>query len=449
MRLRSTGIRRASFLAFSMVMAGLLAPLALANQAQTASHLVAVFKASLDSVRATPGFSNLSLPRKNAALAEVATRLLGGPSGVAARPIRTQLKVGDLTLARVEYDAEALAREVLARIAPDMQDLFARTVAQAAATWGRTMAGDATAEVTLAADHGVPAATIKTIGGSVEVRSGDGPWQEARPGEVLRVGDSVRTGEAGVAVLEFDDRDAASGAESTVVEMLPESELKVEHFLVGRSGVKRRTGLVDLVQGSVRAQAHGWANGSIFALRAGSGVCGIRGSSAVIQMDANGNFRFTTLSGDVIAFKIPVTPGMTKGQALALALKVMAALATAPTGTTRVTVDGHTIDTQKVDPDQTIDPTFKAAPISDALQEYFQNLLAALDYADQQTGDLTSDGTLAVKDAFDALKDASKGDQKRYGGKKPTSLNALTGLMSNIYSELVSDDLLKGPLSSQ
>ncbi|NUP99990.1 MAG: hypothetical protein HUU35_09060 [Armatimonadetes bacterium] len=432
-----------------MVMAGLLAPLALANQAQTASHLVAVFKASLDSVRATPGFSKLSLPRKNAALAEVATRLLGGPSGVAARPIRTQLKVGDLTLARVEYDAEALAREVLARIAPDMQDRFARTVAQAAAIWGRTMAGDATAEVTLAADHGVPAATIKTIGGSVEVRSGDGPWQEARPGEVVRVGDSVRTGEAGVAVLEFDDRDAASGAESTVVDMLPEAEIKVQHLLVARSGVKRRTGLVDLVQGSVRAQAHGWANGSIFAVRAGSAVCGIRGSAAVIQMDANGNFRFTTLSGDVIAFQIPVSSGMTEGQALALALKVMAALATAPAGTTQVTVDGQAIDTRKVPPDEAIDPALKSAPISNALRDYFMNLLAALDYANRQTGKLTDESTLAVADAFDALRGASKADRQYKKFAKPNSLKKLDRLMSHIYSELVSDPRLKDPLSSQ
>jgi len=102
----------------------------------------------------------------------------------------------------------------------------------------------------------------------------------------------------------YDAMSAASGAEATVVDLSPETHIRIEEFLVEGGQEPSRSGFLDTIRGALNAITKGWANGSIFSVRAGTTVCGIRGSAANVAYDpSDGTSTVTHLDGDLHTFE--------------------------------------------------------------------------------------------------------------------------------------------------
>jgi hypothetical protein len=146
-------------------------------------------------------------------------------------------------------------------------------------------------------------AKLVAASGTVEMRSGPGVWKKATAGMELSLKDAIRTGSDAVARLEFRDGDAESGASPTLVDLDGGTEVSIEQFAIARSAPKRRTGLLDVLKGTLRAITKGWRSGSVFSVRAGVTVCGIRGSEVMLKFDPDaGTASFTSLSGQMFVF---------------------------------------------------------------------------------------------------------------------------------------------------
>lgn len=146
-------------------------------------------------------------------------------------------------------------------------------------------------------------ARLKAASGAVQYRRGaEGAWQRARQGQELTLADSVRTQKGALARIEFYD--AIDGAEATVVDLADAAEVSIAQFEISRSLPKRRMGLLDVVYGTLRAFTKGWRRGSVFSVRAGTTVCGIRGSAAVISVSPTGRVAFTGVDGKMFTFQI-------------------------------------------------------------------------------------------------------------------------------------------------
>lgn len=151
-------------------------------------------------------------------------------------------------------------------------------------------------------------AQIKAAEGEVEVLR-NGRWRRAREGTELTIKDSVRTGAEGLAQIEFYDADAEGGARATTIDMVPESEVSIEHFEISKSLPRQRQGFIDVAKGYLRAFTKGWSVGSIFSVKAGSTVCGIRGSIADIGFNPlTGQATFTSLDGQMFTFQVEGLP---------------------------------------------------------------------------------------------------------------------------------------------
>jgi hypothetical protein len=168
-------------------------------------------------------------------------------------------------------------------------------------------------------------ARLAAISGGVQIRRGaEGRWLRAKRGGELTLADSVRTQKGALARIEFFD--AIDGAKATIVDLADAAEVSIAQFEITKQFPKRRMGLLDVVYGTLRAFTKGWKRGSVFSVRAGTTVCGIRGSSAVISVSPTGQVAFTGVDGKMFTFSIDTTAPQFAGLgAAALASAVQAA----------------------------------------------------------------------------------------------------------------------------
>jgi hypothetical protein len=153
-----------------------------------------------------------------------------------------------------------------------------------------------------------PIARISAAEGLVEIQR-NGRWRKAREGTELTIKDSIRTGPDALAQVEFYDADAESGAQATTIDLVPESEIAIEHFEISKKLPRTRQGFIDVARGYLRTFTKGWASGSIFSVKAGTTVCGIRGSIADIGFDPQtGEATFTSLDGKMFTFQAGALP---------------------------------------------------------------------------------------------------------------------------------------------
>ena len=144
-------------------------------------------------------------------------------------------------------------------------------------------------------------AQIKAAEGRVEIQR-DGKWRRAREGSELTVKDRVRTAGGALASIEFYD--GGDGLQATTIDMVPDTEISIENFEISKSLPKQRQGFVEMAKGYLRAFTKGWSNGSVFSVKAGTTVCGIRGSVAAIRFDpGTGTATFQAASGDIFTFQ--------------------------------------------------------------------------------------------------------------------------------------------------
>ncbi len=148
-----------------------------------------------------------------------------------------------------------------------------------------------------------PVADLESAVGLVEVRR-EGEWHQAADGDALLLDDEIRTDVGATARVRFRDHDSISGAEATVLDLGPETHLKVHEMALEDGTVKSRSGFMDLVRGVLHAITKGWGPGSMFSVRAGTTICGIRGSIASVAFDPQDEAAtVTSLDGEIVHFE--------------------------------------------------------------------------------------------------------------------------------------------------
>ena len=120
----------------------------------------------------------------------------------------------------------------------------------------------------------------------VEVSRRGGDWQPAVLGQVVYVGDRIRTGPRGRARIVLDDEAEAAGVGPTVINVGSSSEVMITHFAPRFESPSERNALVVLIQGVLRAFSAGWGSRSAFSVRVGTSLCGARGTEIAVSYDA-------------------------------------------------------------------------------------------------------------------------------------------------------------------
>lgn len=141
-----------------------------------------------------------------------------------------------------------------------------------AALAGALLAG---ASALHAADPPNPIADLTRATGTVEVRDEDA-WRAAEVGTPLIPDDVVRTGRDSLArIVMRDDREETS---PTRVDLIPETQLALRDLVVTDDAPPKRTGFLAVLKGAIRTFTKGWSSGSVFSVKSGNTISGIRGS---------------------------------------------------------------------------------------------------------------------------------------------------------------------------
>lgn len=148
------------------------------------------------------------------------------------------------------------------------------------------------------------AAILEAVSGIVEIQR-DGEWFTGEEGAELALDDQVRTDADSFARLRFLDDDAESGAEPTILDLSPDSTVSIDELAIERDDEgTQRTGLIGVIRGAINAITKGWGSGSLFSVRAGTTVCGIRGSVANVGYDPDEDeATVTSLDGEMYTFE--------------------------------------------------------------------------------------------------------------------------------------------------
>ena len=148
------------------------------------------------------------------------------------------------------------------------------------------------------------AAILETVSGIVEIQR-DGEWFAGEDGVELALEDEVRTDVDSYARIRFLDDDPDSAAEATLVDLSPDTTVAIEELAIEQDEEgTQRTGLLGVLRGAIHAITKGWGSGSLFSVRAGTTVCGIRGSVANVGYDPEGEeATVTSLDGEMYTFE--------------------------------------------------------------------------------------------------------------------------------------------------
>ena len=133
----------------------------------------------------------------------------------------------------------------------------------------------------------------------VKVRNGQiSPLFE---GDILFLFDKIITSKQSRARLTIYDRLEDGNRGPTVINVGSDSEIEIRKFEISFTDGPKREGLLDLIRGTIRAVTKNWGARSIFAVRTGTSLCGIRGTDVEIHYDPQTDFVYYRLyEGDVI-----------------------------------------------------------------------------------------------------------------------------------------------------
>lgn len=107
-------------------------------------------------------------------------------------------------------------------------------------------------------------------------------WRVAEVGEELFLADEIRTGQRGRARVEFLDRYQDRNSGPSVINVASDSLIKIEDFYRDPQDTRKNRGFIDLVRGAIRVFSKGWGGDSMFTVRTGTSLCGIRGSEEFV-----------------------------------------------------------------------------------------------------------------------------------------------------------------------
>lgn len=187
-----------------------------------------------------------------------------------------------------------------------------------------------------------PTATVASARGRVQVRRGDGDWQELTPGTVLGANDAVRAGRNAEATLRLGD-----GVE---VRLSPRSELNVRELTEAVSRVRLDEGHVTAVVGSggrtLRVQARGSdaeaesKGGTFGVVTDGRGTLAVAATTGSVRVSAAGA-AVDVKAGEATTVDAGKAPAGPTAMPSSLFLKV-GELAATQTNQTATTITGTT-----------------------------------------------------------------------------------------------------------
>ena len=108
-------------------------------------------------------------------------------------------------------------------------------------------------------------------------------------GGLIKIGDCIRTGSDGDLFIQMNDQNDDINAGPSIILVAADSEMCFDEFYVFANPV-RRTTLISLIKGALRAITKGWQNGSTFNVKAGTTICGGRGTEFFIQYNPDFDF---------------------------------------------------------------------------------------------------------------------------------------------------------------
>ncbi len=129
---------------------------------------------------------------------------------------------------------------------------------------------------------------ISVVSGSVEIlTTQSGTWAPANENMPLNLGDKIRTNTDALARIELTSYLTPDGKD--IIELSSDTEFLVEDFTITEdsSGKPITTRVADLIKGALHLLTKGWQNGSIFSVKAGTTVCGGRGTEFAAFYDPN------------------------------------------------------------------------------------------------------------------------------------------------------------------
>lgn len=113
-----------------------------------------------------------------------------------------------------------------------------------------------------------------------------GERMPAREGIELFLNDEIFTAPRARARIELHDRREQGNKGPTVINVGSDTHVKMEQFRFSfEEDVEIREGRIGLIKGKIRAMNTNWGARSVFSVRTGTSLCGIRGTDVVIQHD--------------------------------------------------------------------------------------------------------------------------------------------------------------------
>lgn len=173
--------------------------------------------------------------------------------------------------------AGPLAGAVLFVSAPPAWAVTGPSAGASTAQLPATAASSAVTPAAIPAQQGPESQSVLVLAaaGAVEARSADSDvWRQLRPGDILRVSDTIRTGEDGSAAIEFDGK--------IRVQVLASTELTVEEAQRGRE--QTRQTLLRLDIGKIKASVDKLGEGSSFQIKTPTAVSAVRGTTLYLSV---------------------------------------------------------------------------------------------------------------------------------------------------------------------
>ena len=117
-------------------------------------------------------------------------------------------------------------------------------------------------------------------------RGSGGSWIRIMEGRQLFLDETIKTGLKGRLRIEMRDRVEQGNRGPTVINVGSDSLIKMEKFETAFTDqVPSRTGVLYLIRGFLRAKTKNWGARSLFSVRTGTSLCGIRGTEVEVRHD--------------------------------------------------------------------------------------------------------------------------------------------------------------------
>lgn len=148
---------------------------------------------------------------------------------------------------------------------------------------------------------------LVSVFGDVDVFRENG-WEAARQGMLLYQDSEIRTGSTGRARIELNDRVEEGNRGPTVINVGSYSQIRMEKFEVSFTDPPERTGVLDMIRGTIRVFTKNWGLRSAFSVRTGTSLCGIRGTDVIIDYRPRSGILSYALNHGVVEISTPASP---------------------------------------------------------------------------------------------------------------------------------------------